>query len=129
MMSYTISDLAKEFEVTPRTLRHYEELDLLAPKRDGTSRVYSKKDYAKIALICRGKRLGFSLDEIKEFLSLYHMKDYQVNQMSFLRNKCVEKLDRLEVQKKDIDQTLYELKDIQAKIETYLKTSQPRRQS
>jgi len=122
-MHYTISDLAKAFDLTPRTLRHYEELTLLSPKRDGTNRIYSKQDYAKIALICRGKRLGFSLEEIKEFLNLYDVNDHQVNQMSYLLEKCEDKLARLQVQKQDINRTLSELTDIKSQIESYLKTS------
>ncbi len=122
-MSYSISELSKEFDLTPRTLRHYEDLGLVAPKRKRLKRLYSKKDHARIELICRGKRLGFTLDEIKEFLSLYNVKDQQVNQMSYLLGRCKEKLVRLEVQKEDIDQTLSELSGIKIKIEKYLNKS------
>jgi DNA-binding transcriptional MerR regulator len=71
-MNYSISDLAEEFKLTTRTIRYYEELDLLTPSRDdGGRRVYSRKEYARLKLILRGKRFGFSLDEIKEMIHLF----------------------------------------------------------
>ncbi|MGD6968620.1 MerR family transcriptional regulator [Rossellomorea vietnamensis] len=71
-MNYSISDLAEEFKLTTRTIRYYEELDLLTPARDdGGRRVYSRKEYARLKLILRGKRFGFSLDEIKEMIHLF----------------------------------------------------------
>jgi DNA-binding transcriptional MerR regulator len=69
--TYTISQLAREFEVTPRALRFYEDKGLLTPRRDGMNRVYSHRDRAKLQLILRGKRVGLSLIEIKEILDLY----------------------------------------------------------
>ncbi|MGF2617785.1 MerR family DNA-binding transcriptional regulator [Rossellomorea vietnamensis] len=71
-MNYSISDLAEEFNLTTRTIRYYEELDLLQPARNnGGRRVYSRKEYARLKLILRGKRFGFSLDEIKEMIHLF----------------------------------------------------------
>ncbi|MGD6804638.1 MerR family transcriptional regulator [Rossellomorea aquimaris] len=71
-MHYSISDLAEEFKLTTRTIRYYEELDLLTPARDdGGRRVYSRKEYARLKLILRGKRFGFSLEEIKEMIHLF----------------------------------------------------------
>ncbi|WP_409251928.1 MerR family transcriptional regulator [Bacillus sp. SCS-153A] len=71
-MNYTISQLAEEFGLTTRTIRYYEELDLLNPGRsDNSRRVYSKKEYARLKLIVRGKRFGFSLEEIKEMIHLF----------------------------------------------------------
>jgi DNA-binding transcriptional MerR regulator len=68
---YTISELAKEFGVTPRTIRHYEEESLLAPRRDGTSRIFSSRDRARLKLALRSKRLGLSISEIRELFELY----------------------------------------------------------
>jgi DNA-binding transcriptional MerR regulator len=71
-MNYSISQLAKEFDITTRTIRYYEELNLLSPERNENGRrVYSKKEYARLKLIIRGKRFGFSLDEIKEMIHLF----------------------------------------------------------
>ncbi|TYR76155.1 MerR family DNA-binding transcriptional regulator [Rossellomorea vietnamensis] len=71
-MNYSISQLAEEFSLTTRTIRYYEELDLLTPARDdGGRRVYSRKEYARLKLILRGKRFGFSLEEIKEMIHLF----------------------------------------------------------
>ncbi len=69
---YTISELASEFEVSTRTIRYYEEIGLLSPKRtSGNQRIFTKRDRAKLKLILRGKRLGFSLEEIKEMIEIY----------------------------------------------------------
>src|SRR6266852_3999653 len=69
--TYSIADLAREFDVTHRAIRFYEDEGLLSPGRDGTRRVYSKRDWVRLKLILRGKRLGFSLAEIREMLELY----------------------------------------------------------
>ena len=73
--TFTITDLAGEFKITPRTIRFYEDKHLLQPSRQGLSRVYSRRDRARLQLILRGKRLGFSLAEIKEMLDLYDLGD------------------------------------------------------
>lgn len=73
---YTISELAKEFDISPRTIRYYEEVGLLSPKRTkGNYRIFSRKDRAKLKLILRGKRLGFHLDEIKEMIEMYEVSE------------------------------------------------------
>ncbi|WP_456468221.1 MerR family transcriptional regulator [Archaeoglobus sp.] len=70
--TYTISELAKEFDISTRTIRYYEEVGLLSPKRtSGNQRIFTRKDRAKLKLILRGKRLGFSLEEIKEMIEMY----------------------------------------------------------
>ena len=71
VQTFTISDLAREFEVTPRTIRHYEDEGLLSPRRQGQRRIYSPRDRVTLALILRGKRLGFSLAEAREIIELY----------------------------------------------------------
>ena len=71
---YTISQLCREFDVTPRTLRFYEQKELLHPAREGLNRIFTYRDRARLKLILRGKKVGFSLDEIKEMLDLYHVE-------------------------------------------------------
>lgn len=118
--TYAIGELAGEFGLTLRTIRHYEDEGLLAPAREGQARVYSHRDRARLALICRGKRLGFSLPEIKEFLDLYDVGDAQVEQMRYLQMRARERAAALERQLRDVQQTLAELRDIDVRIERHL---------
>ncbi|MGQ9365829.1 MerR family transcriptional regulator [Azospirillum sp. A39] len=118
--TYAIGELAAEFGLTLRTIRHYEDEGLLAPAREGQARVYSHRDRARLALICRGKRLGFSLPEIKEFLDLYDVGDAQVEQMRYLQTRARERAAALERQLQDVQQTLAELRDIDVRIERHL---------
>ncbi len=80
--TYTIGELCAEFAVTPRTLRFYEYKELLAPVREGQRRLFSQRDRARLKLILRGKRFGFSLDEMKDLLDLYSADKTQVTQLS-----------------------------------------------
>jgi DNA-binding transcriptional MerR regulator len=77
----TIREMCDAFGVTPRTLRFYESKELLAPRRDGLKRLFTKRDRARLKLILRGKRFGFSLEEIRQLLDLYHMGDHQHTQL------------------------------------------------
>jgi DNA-binding transcriptional MerR regulator len=77
----TIREMCEAFDVTPRTLRFYEAKELIFPFRDGQKRLYSKRDRARLKLILRGKRFGFSLEEIRQLLDLYHMGDSQQTQL------------------------------------------------
>src|SRR3954470_17237824 len=99
--SFTISELADAFGVTPRTIRFYEDQGLLAPAREGLNRVYSYRDRARLTLICRGKRLGFSLKEIKDFLNLYEVDDRQIEQMRFVLARGRQRIGALEAQLAD----------------------------
>lgn len=119
--SYAIGELAEEFGLTLRTIRHYEDEGLLSPGREGTARVYDRRDRARLALICRGKRLGFSLTEIKEFLSLYDSSGAQVGQMRYLRRMARERIAALRRQLADVQQTLTELTDIDDQITRHLR--------
>ena len=123
---YSIRDLAEEFNVTPRALRYYESLGLLAPERQGVKRFYDHRQYARLSLICRGRRLGFSLSDIKEFLKLYNLKGQKNNQMHFLYEKAKIRMLDLEAQKEDIELTLKELAIIQKELETHLNLSKRR---
>ncbi|MGA7674017.1 MAG: MerR family DNA-binding transcriptional regulator [Rhizomicrobium sp.] len=106
---YTIRQLTKEFSVTARTLRFYEDEGLIAPERRGQTRIYSVRDRARITLILRGRRLGFSLAEIREYLDLYD-KNLSVKQLLHARRKFEERISVFERQKVDIDTSITELK-------------------
>ena len=107
--SYTITDLASEFQVTPRTLRFYEDKGLLAPRRAGRARIYSRRDRARLKLILRGKRLGFSLADIGEMLDLYDVGDGQAEQLRVTLAKARARLGELRQQRDDIEQVIGEL--------------------
>jgi DNA-binding transcriptional MerR regulator len=119
--TYAIGELAEEFGLTLRTIRHYEDEGLLSPGREGTVRVYGHRDRARLALICRGKRLGFSLAEIKEFLGLYDSGGAQVGQMRYLRRLARQRIAALRQQLADVQQTLTELTDIDDQITRHLR--------
>ncbi|WP_372394362.1 MerR family DNA-binding transcriptional regulator [Azospirillum sp. HJ39] len=116
-----IGELAGEFGLTHRTIRHYEDEGLLAPERVGNARVYGHRDRARLALICRGKRLGFSLAEIKDFLNLYDTDDAQVEQMRYMRSLARRRISALEQQLADVQQTLAELCTIDTQISEHLR--------
>ena len=106
---FTIGDLAKEFGVTLRTLRFYEDRGLLNPKRDGLNRVYTRRDRARLKLVVMGKRVGFSLSEIRDMLDLYDLRDGQVTQLRVALSRFSEQIAVLVNQRKDIDQAIEEL--------------------
>ena len=108
-MTYTISDLASEFEVTTRTIRFYEEKGLLEPRREGTRRIYSPADRTRLRLILRGKRLGLSLDESAEIIRMYGTPGNNRRQLELLISRIQEKRAALLRQQKDLQATLHEL--------------------
>ena len=107
--TFTIRQLTKEFSVTARTLRFYEDEGLIAPERRGQTRIYSVKDRARIMLILRGRRLGFSLAEIREYLEMYNPEN-NARQLEHARKKFEERIVAFERQKVDIDVAISELK-------------------
>ncbi|MEM0985754.1 MAG: MerR family DNA-binding transcriptional regulator [Pseudomonadota bacterium] len=107
--TFTISELAREFGVTPRALRFYEDKDMLHPARDGMTRVYSNRDRARLRLILRGKRVGLPLADIREILDLYALGDGQRTQLRLSLKKFEEQAIRLREQRNDIDHALEEL--------------------
>ena len=112
---YTVPKLAKELGITPRAIRFYETKGLLVPQRAGSTRVYTNKDRARLILILRGKRLGFSLAEISEFLDLYSIDTNNKQQTQLLIDKVRNKIDDLEEQRTELDLVLTELIDIEEK--------------
>lgn len=116
--SFSISDLCAEFGVTPRALRFYEDEGLIAPERRGTARIYSHRDRARLAWILRGKRVGFSLGEIREMIDLYDLGDGREVQRKVTVQRCRERIGLLENQKKDIDAAIDELTQFVALIES-----------
>ena len=107
--SFTIGDLSREFGVTLRTLRFYEDKQLLNPRRQGMNRLYSRRDRARLKLVLMGKKVGFSLTEIKEMLDLYDLKDGQVTQLKVALDKFSRQIEVLRQQKQDIEQAIDEL--------------------
>ena len=107
--SFSISDLSAEFGVTARALRFYEDEGLIAPERRGTQRIYSHRDRARLAWILRGKRVGFSLTEIRELIDLYDVDDGRRTQRQRTIDRCRDRVTNLNNQKRDIDAAILEL--------------------
>ena len=115
-----IQEVARELGVTHRTLRFYEDKGLIAPQRIGTTRVYSKREMGRMRLILRGKRLGFSIREIGEFLDLYDADPEQHAQIDALLKRVRAKREGLRQQRRAIEETIRELDEIAREAEAYL---------
>lgn len=109
---YAIADLAREFGISARAIRFYESKGLLNPERVGNTRVFRRRDRARLMLILRGKRLGFSLRDIAEYLSLYDADRTQTAQVEHLLELVGQRIALLEAQARDIETTLAELGEI-----------------
>ncbi|HEX8986731.1 MAG TPA: MerR family DNA-binding transcriptional regulator [Rhodocyclaceae bacterium] len=107
--TFTISELSREFNVTPRAIRHYEDQGLIFPQRAGQSRVYSKRDRTRLKLTLRGKRLGLSLGEIKELIDMYDTAPDESSQLVRLLDVLARRRAALEQQREDIEAVLAEL--------------------
>ena len=108
-----IAEVARALGVTPRTLRFYEDRRLIEPQRVAGARLYSRRDIARMQLILRGKRLGFSLAEIEEFLNLYDADPQHLEQMRALAGRCRQRIADLQAQRDALDQTLRELETLE----------------
>jgi DNA-binding transcriptional MerR regulator len=110
---YSVSELARDLGITPRTVRFYEDQGLILPQRAGNARVYTHRERARMKLILRGKRLGFSLKDIRDFLDLYVVDTSQTEQLRLLVFKVRERIGQLEDQRQALELTLGELRDIE----------------
>ena len=111
--TYSISELYKEFDVTARAIRFYEDQGLLEPERVGRRRVYHERDRVRLRLILRGKRLGFSLSEIREMFELYDTDPGEAGQLRYLLDKIHERRVILEQQRRDIEAVLSEMVEVE----------------
>ncbi len=109
MTTYTITELAAEFGVTTRTIRHYEDEGLLSPRREGTSRLFGNRDRVRLKLALRGKRLGFSLAEIRELFDHYDLAHDEKRQLQEFLTKLEKRRAMIEQQREDMEVMLNEL--------------------
>ena len=109
--TWNIAELAKEYDVTTRTIRFYEDKGLISPERVGQRRVYHPRDRVRLQLIMRGKRLGFSLDEIQKMIDLYDGDPTEAAQLKLFIEKLRERRELLERQRDDIDTVIFEIRE------------------
>jgi DNA-binding transcriptional MerR regulator len=107
----TIREMCDAYEVTPRTLRFYEAKELLFPKREGQKRLFSKRDRARLKLILRGKRFGFSLEEIRQLLDLYDLDDQQATQLSRTYSVGQDRLAAMVAQRDELNEAIADLEE------------------
>ncbi len=118
--TFTIGQLAEEFQITTRAIRFYESRGLIRPRREGTNRIYSRRDRGRLILILRGKNLGFTLEDIAEYLALYDVDRSQRTQTEMLLGKVEGAIADLNQKKADLARTLNDLKDLRAKCVDFL---------
>ena len=107
--SWTIAQIADEFGVTHRTVRHYEDLGLITPERRGQQRIYHRRDRTRLNLILRGKRLGFPLEEVRTIIDLYDAPRGRASQLEYVLSQVDERRADLEQRRRDLDDALKEL--------------------
>ena len=118
---YSIAELAREFGITARTMRFYEDEGLIKPRRQGLTRLYSVGDRTRLGWILRGKRLGFTLAEIKELLDLYQVDRTGVQQLRELLRRSRLHIDDLQRRRRDLDAQIQEFKDVESHVAAELK--------
>ncbi|HET6296732.1 MAG TPA: MerR family DNA-binding transcriptional regulator [Kribbella sp.] len=118
--TWSIAELATEYDVTLRTIRFYEDRGLLTPERRGTVRVYHPRDRVRLGLILRGKRLGFSLDEIATIVDMYDAEPGEEGQLVYLLNQIQTRRTELEQRRRDIEETLQELSEVEHRCQADL---------
>ena len=114
--TWSIAELAAEFDVTLRTIRFYEDLGLISPARRGTQRVFSSRDRIRLKLILRGRRLGMALDEIRTIVDMYDAEPGEVGQLQYLLDQLAARRADLEERRRDIEDSLVELDRVEAKV-------------
>jgi DNA-binding transcriptional MerR regulator len=119
--TWTIAEIAEQFGVTHRTVRHYEDLGLISPERRGTTRVYHRRDRTRLNLILRGKRLGFPLEEIRTIIDMYDEQPGEAGQLTYLLGQIGERRAELERRRQDIEDSLAELADLERRCEADLR--------
>lgn len=107
--TWTIREIADEFDVTTRTVRHYEAIGLISPERQGTTRIFHRRDRTRLALVLRGKRLGFPLEEIAKIIDLYDAPRGRRSQLAYVLEQIDERRSDLEQRRRDLDDALAEL--------------------
>ena len=117
---YSVTQLARDLGVTARTIRFYEDKGLISPRRAGNNRVYTLRDRARMILILRGKKLGFTLREIKEYLDLYDVDPTQAKQLRLLLKAVHDRIVQLEDQRVALEEALGELRDVEAQTHNAL---------
>lgn len=115
--TWTIAQIAAEFDVTHRTLRFYEDQGLISPDRQGTQRVFRPRDRVRLDLVLRGKRLGFSLDEVRRIIDMYDAEPGEVGQLRYLLEQVARRRTELLQRQKDIERTLAELDEVQRRCQ------------
>ena len=121
----TIRQMCDAYEVTPRTLRFYESKELLFPIREGQKRLFTRRDRARLKLILRGKRFGFSLEEIRQLLDLYDTGDRQYTQMRKTLTLAAERLEAMETQREELDQAIADLREQMDWVDNMLRSVDP----
>ena len=114
-VTWTIAQIADDFGVTHRTVRHYEDLGLISPERRGTARIYRRRDRTRLALILRGRRIGFTLDEIRTIIDMYDAPRGQAAQLEYLLSQIGDRRADLEARRRDLDDALAELDSLEAR--------------
>ena len=118
---YSIAELSREFAITPRTIRFYEDEGLIKPRRQGLTRLYSTGDRTRLSWILRGKRLGFSLSEIRELLDLYQVDRTGVQQLRELLRRSRMHVAELERRKRDLDAHIDEFRTVESQVSAELR--------
>lgn len=119
--TWTIAEIAEEFGVTHRTIRHYEDLGLIHPERRGTTRVYHRRDKIRLSLVLKGKRLGFPLEEIRRIVDMYDDHPGEAGQLRYLLAQIGDRRADLEQRRADLDMLLHELDELQRRCEQDLR--------
>ena len=123
--TWSIAEIATEYGVTARTLRFYEDRGLLAPERRGTQRIFHPRDRVRLELVLRGRRLGFSLDEIARIVDMYDAEPGEAGQLRYLLEQITVRRSELEQRRRDIERTLIELAAVEARCREDLSSLDP----